>query len=95
MSAGRRARRQLDRQLRREGKPRAVFRVVMMKDGRISETVAVDRQDARAVIASIEELLAQLKAKLQESALSRAPSAGPVPAAPQAAAAKYFGGKTE
>ena len=91
MSAARRARRALDKQLRLEGKPRAIFRVQMMKDGRLSESVRVDHQDARAVIHAVEQLLEGLKGKLHAA---QPPGLVPGPS-PQTAAARYFSAKEE
>jgi len=102
VSAGRQARRQLDRQLRREGKPRALFRIHMKKNGSIAESVRIEHRDATAMIRSIELVLAGLKAQLAsaDNQLAAPDSNNQAPqhvpsavAAPQSAAAQYFGKK--
>lgn len=68
MSANRKARRRMDRAMRKMERKgmRAYFRVEMSKDGRIAESAHVDPQDARAMLQSIRELLASLEAQVEQ-----------------------------
>ena len=90
MSAGRKARRAFEKRARREEKPRAVFSVTMMPDGRIAESAHVMPQDGRAMLGAIRKLLGEFERRIAEYEERVKQHQAYVGGSPQTAAAKYF-----